>query len=109
MQKNVKGILGSTLAAGRFVLARFAMSRTSAPAAASQRHVSARGMVALLAVVAGLQASPAFAQLSCGPVYASNLAGDIYTTANNGNQTYVGSVTGLTGNVNPFGIAPGGC
>lgn len=67
-----------------------------------------RGGAALLALVAGVQASPAFAQFSCGSVYAINGAdGDVYLTANNGTQSYVATLSGA-GAVNAFGIGSGG-
>lgn len=61
-----------------------------------------------LALVAGLQATPAFAQLSCGTMYATNGGTGIYATANDGTQTLVETLPGTVGAVNGFGIGPGG-
>ena len=72
------------------------------------RRWSLRGMAALLAMAAGLHASPALAQLSCSNVYATNADGQIYETPNSGAQMLVGSVTGLPAATNPFGISPDG-
>jgi uncharacterized repeat protein (TIGR01451 family) len=88
---------------------RFAALRTVATTAAGQRQVHPRAMVLLaVALAAGLQASPAFAQLSCGTVYATNAGTGIYATADNGTQTLVETLPGTVGAVNGFGIGPGG-
>ena len=65
-------------------------------------------VVLAVMLAAGLHASPAFAQLSCGTVYATNAGTGIYATADNGTQTLVETLPGTVGAVNGFGIGPGG-
>ncbi len=72
------------------------------------RRWSLRGMAVLLAMGAGLHASPALAQLSCSNVYATNPNGEIYRTSDGGSQSLVGSVTGLPAAINAFGISSNG-